>query len=76
VCLDYTHNWSRRADAMEVLIEEFRKFGIKHNAPLYEIDTRIKAIAELARKYSDERGYEVLEDGKLTRIMIRKKANG
>lgn len=76
VCLDYTYNWSKKTEAMIPLLEEFKQFGIKHRAPLHEIDTRNKTLVELIRRYSDERGYEILEDGKLNRIMIRKKADG
>ncbi len=59
VSCDFIYSWNRMAEPISMLIEEFIKFGIKNNAPLYEGDAVNETIFRVFRKAAYKRGYEL-----------------
>jgi hypothetical protein len=57
---------------IELLVDEFRKFGVKHNAVWYSADFINKTTKNTVEKYCNRLGYDVKESG-VVNVIIRKK---
>jgi hypothetical protein len=59
--LDFIYVWENDSEATDLLIDEFIRFGDKHNAPLYEGDIIDEVRFRLFSRHAKKRGLEAIK---------------
>jgi len=59
VCCDFLYSPNRKREPVELLINEFEKFGLHHKAPLYEAYAINEELFRVHRLAATRKGYEV-----------------
>ena len=65
------YSWQKDSAVVNLLIDEFAKFGKRHNAVWYSADLVSKSLVRLLKKRAGEYGYSFKETG-LTHINMRR----
>jgi len=59
VCCDFLYSSNRKREPVELLVDEFEKFGLKHRAPLYEAYAISEELFRVHKLAATRKGYEV-----------------
>ncbi len=59
VCCDFLYSSNRMREPVELLHEEFEKFGLKHRAPLYEAYAISEELFRVHKLAATRKGYEI-----------------
>ena len=59
VCCNYLYSSNRMREPVELLVNEFEKFGLKHRAPLYEAYAITEELFRVHKLAATRKGYEV-----------------
>ncbi len=59
VCCDFLYSSNRKREPVELLVDEFEKFGLKHRAPLYEAYAINEELFRVHRLAATRKGYNV-----------------
>ena len=59
VCCDFLCSSNRKREPVELLVDEFEKFGLRHRAPLYEAYAINEELFRVHRLAATRKGYEV-----------------
>ena len=59
VCCDFLYSSNRRREPVELLINEFEKFGLKHRAPIYEAFAISEELFRVHKLAATRKGYEI-----------------
>lgn len=59
VCCDFLYSSNRMREPVELLHDEFEKFGLKHRAPLYEAYAINEELFRVHRLAATRKGYDI-----------------
>ncbi len=59
VFCDFIHSWNRMREPIQMLVDEFYKFGVKKHAPLYKGTALNESVFRVFRKAASKRGFEL-----------------
>jgi hypothetical protein len=59
----FIHSWNRAREPVELLLDEFIKFGTKNNCLYYQADSLSEGLFRVFRKAASKRGYELEKTG-------------
>lgn len=62
-CMDFIHNWSRKRDAVRLLVDEWMAFGKKNRCLYYDGIAINEQTMQIFKKYADEIGLKFKESG-------------
>lgn len=59
VCCDFLYSNNRMREPVELLVDEYEKFGLKHRAPIYEAYAITEELFRVHKLAATRKGYEI-----------------
>lgn len=66
--LDFIYSWEKEPEAADLLIDEFKRFGDRHHAPLYEGEAIDEQRFRIFQRHTKKRGLELIKQSQITFI--------